>query len=165
MPQNTSPSPFAHFAAAALAPDGRYLAASWMNSTVALVDISERDSYLIDIFRVIGGAEHNRFLHGHFGQATAHGLSLVQAEEPRSGQLMRGLKRDPTPSEVLALTELVERMMGGLDERERDVVSLHLQGYAGVEIVEQTGRSQRTVSRILERVRQQLHVLCAEGEE
>jgi WD40 repeat protein len=36
-----SPSPFAHFACAALAPNGRYLAASWKKSTVALVDIAE----------------------------------------------------------------------------------------------------------------------------
>ncbi len=67
--------------------------------TVALVDISERDSYLIDVFRVAGGAEHTRFLRGHFGQVATQGLALVPVEESRFGQVMRNFKRDAKPSE------------------------------------------------------------------
>ncbi len=62
-----------------------------------------------------------------------------------AGAGWQALARDPTPSEVLALTELVELLMGGLDEGERLVASLHLQGYDVAEIVERTGRPQRTV--------------------
>ena len=67
--------------------------------TIALVDISERDSYLIDVFRVAGGAEHTRFLRGHFGHVSTQGLSLVPEEQPRFGPVMRNFKRDPKPSE------------------------------------------------------------------
>jgi WD40 repeat protein/tRNA A-37 threonylcarbamoyl transferase component Bud32 len=35
-----SPPPLARFAASALSPDGRYLAASWINSTIALVEVA-----------------------------------------------------------------------------------------------------------------------------
>ncbi len=66
--------------------------------TIALVDISEQDSYLIDIFRVAGGAEHTKYLHGHFGALAARGLSLVPAEEPRFGAVMRNFKKDSHPA-------------------------------------------------------------------
>ena len=67
--------------------------------TLAFVDISEKDSYLIDIFRVAGGGEHTRFLHGHFGQVSTHGLSLAPVEDTRFGQVMRNFRRDTKPSE------------------------------------------------------------------
>jgi dienelactone hydrolase len=67
--------------------------------TVALVDISEKDSYLIDVFRVVGGGEHTRFLHGHFGRVSTQGLALAPVEETRFGQVMRDFKRDAMPAE------------------------------------------------------------------
>ncbi|MCF7686876.1 MAG: heparinase II/III-family protein [Cephaloticoccus sp.] len=39
-----------------------------------LVDISAEDSYVLDIFRVAGGCDHAKFMHGYFGTATATGL-------------------------------------------------------------------------------------------
>jgi oligo-alginate lyase len=66
--------------------------------TLALVDISPTDSYLIDVFRVAEGSEHTRFLHGHFGRLTTEGLSLVSTNEARFGQVMRRFKRDPQPA-------------------------------------------------------------------
>ncbi len=88
----------------------------------------------------------------------------ASSEGDESGASWQALARDPTPDEVLALTELVERLMGGLDEREREVVSLHLQGCTVAEVCEQTGRPQRTVYRILDRVRDRLRRLRAEDE-
>ena len=67
--------------------------------TVALVDISESDSYVIDVFRVAGGKEHTKFLHSHFGQVTAQGVSLVPVKQTRYGPGMRNFKRDPKPTE------------------------------------------------------------------
>ena len=67
--------------------------------TVALVDISEADSYVIDLFRVAGGAEHTRFLHGHFGRVTTQGLSLVPVEPPRFAPVMRAFRRDVAPAD------------------------------------------------------------------
>lgn len=34
--------------------------------TIALVDIDERNFYVVDIFRVIGGTKHDKFVHSHF---------------------------------------------------------------------------------------------------
>lgn len=65
--------------------------------TIALVDISDKDSYLVDVFRVSGGAEHTKFLHGHFGRIAPMGLSLVPGEEPRLAHVMRGFQKDPKP--------------------------------------------------------------------
>jgi hypothetical protein len=61
--------------------------------TLALVDISPQDSYLVDLFRVAGGREHIRFLHGHFGRLTTTGLDLQPAEETRFGQVMRNFRQ------------------------------------------------------------------------
>src|ERR1019366_7236077 len=38
--------------------------------TLALVDISPANSYVVDVLRVSAGREHTRFLHGHFGRMT-----------------------------------------------------------------------------------------------
>jgi RNA polymerase sigma-70 factor (ECF subfamily) len=68
---------------------------------------------------------------------------------------------DPTPSQAAILTETVERLMRDLGDRERQIVLLGLEGYATSEISQQVGRSQRTVRRILERVKADLERLQA----
>jgi len=44
--------------------------------TVALVNLSQSDGYVLDIFRVVGGQDHAKFLRSHFGSVTTQGLSL-----------------------------------------------------------------------------------------
>jgi RNA polymerase sigma-70 factor (ECF subfamily) len=63
---------------------------------------------------------------------------------------------DPTPSEGAMLAEAVERLVAALSERERDIVELHLQGLEAPEISNQLGCSERTVHRILKRIRDKL---------
>jgi hypothetical protein len=36
--------------------------------TLIMVDVSDKDFYVLDIFRVVGGSTHDRFLHSTFGQ-------------------------------------------------------------------------------------------------
>lgn len=67
--------------------------------------------------------------------------------------------REPTPSEAAMLTDLVEHLMRGLEERERQIVMLHLQGHTLTEIAEQVGRAERTVRRSIEQVRKRLRRL------
>jgi hypothetical protein len=57
--------------------------------TVAMIDISDRDSYILDIFRVKGGSDHALFLHGHFGSVTTAGLDLEPAPDYGHGTQMR----------------------------------------------------------------------------
>ncbi|HEV3204350.1 MAG TPA: sigma-70 family RNA polymerase sigma factor [Gemmataceae bacterium] len=64
--------------------------------------------------------------------------------------------RDPTPAEAAQLTETIEQLMAGLTDRERDMVSLRLQGHTAPEISTQVGRTERTVQRVLQRVKKKL---------
>ena len=54
------------------------------------------------------------------------------------------------------LSETLERLLNGLDEDERPIVELSLQGYSTREISEQLDRPERTVRRLRERVRARL---------
>ena len=76
--------------------------------TVALVDLSERDSYIVDIFRVVGGREHTKFMHSHFGQITPEGLSLQPVEETTGGAQMRSFRHDLHPAEVWSVDWTIE---------------------------------------------------------
>jgi hypothetical protein len=40
--------------------------------TIALVDINERNFYVADIFRVVGGTLHDKFTHSHFATVTVN---------------------------------------------------------------------------------------------
>jgi hypothetical protein len=66
--------------------------------TLILADTSAADSYVIDVFRVAGGVEHTKFLHGHFGRLATQGLTPVSTDQSPFGEVMRGFKRDPQPS-------------------------------------------------------------------
>jgi len=81
--------------------------------TVAMIDISDSDFYIVDIFRVAGGKEHAKFVHSHFGQIMPTGLSLAPAEPYGHGTQMRNFRYDPAPkpqSQVhLRYTDLTTR--------------------------------------------------------
>jgi RNA polymerase sigma-70 factor (ECF subfamily) len=65
-----------------------------------------------------------------------------------------GLRADePTPSEAAMLTETLEHLMNSLPGRHRDIVALSLQGYEPAEISTEIGCTERTVYRVLERVK------------
>jgi RNA polymerase sigma-70 factor (ECF subfamily) len=75
---------------------------------------------------------------------------------PASPATWEMLATDPTPSQAAVLTEIMEQLMQGLAAPDRDIISLQLQGYTIPEMSAHTGRSERTVSRILERARKRL---------
>jgi RNA polymerase sigma-70 factor (ECF subfamily) len=72
------------------------------------------------------------------------------------------IAREPTPAEAMLLAEAVEQLFRGLDDRERDIVQLSLQGYDVAEISPRVGRAERSVYRVLERVKGRLLRLSAE---
>jgi RNA polymerase sigma factor (sigma-70 family) len=59
----------------------------------------------------------------------------------------------PTPEDAVALTDELERVFMKLDASGRRVLELRLQGAQLSEIAEETGRSERTVRRTLDRIR------------
>jgi hypothetical protein len=65
--------------------------------TVAMVGGSDQEFYLVDVFRVVGGAEHVKHTYGHFGQTTTGGLSLKPAEDYGHGAELRGVRKDAAP--------------------------------------------------------------------
>jgi RNA polymerase sigma-70 factor (ECF subfamily) len=69
------------------------------------------------------------------------------------------MARDPTASEVAMLAETVETLLSSLEPRDRQIVERSLQGEGAVEISTRVGCTERTVRRVLERVRKRLEQL------
>ena len=86
----------------------------------------------------------------------------VADEDSRAG--WTALARDPTPEEAVCLTDTLEHLFEGLaSQRQREIVTLRLQGYKIEEIAEAVGRTTRTVHRTLESVRDLLASLDTES--
>jgi RNA polymerase sigma-70 factor (ECF subfamily) len=75
----------------------------------------------------------------------------------------QAIAREPTPSEAVQLTETLEHVLRDFNEREREIISLSLQGYSPEEIVPQVGRTERTIYRVLERLKRKLRRLQSES--
>jgi RNA polymerase sigma-70 factor, ECF subfamily len=85
------------------------------------------------------------------------GMRHLAAEVgPDSAASWEAVASDPTPDEAAMLTETVERLLEGLNGRERQMVTLALQGAEVAEIAAEVGRTRRTVQRVLARVKEQL---------
>jgi RNA polymerase sigma factor (sigma-70 family) len=67
-----------------------------------------------------------------------------------------GLAAGPSPDEATAVADELEQIMRALDPSQRQIFELRLQGYTLEEVAAETGRSFRTVRRILERVKDYL---------
>jgi len=64
--------------------------------------------------------------------------------------------REPTPLEAAVLGETIEQLLADLDEDERPILELSLQGYATREISQRLGRAERTVRLLREGIRHRL---------
>jgi RNA polymerase sigma factor (sigma-70 family) len=80
----------------------------------------------------------------------------LPAPGDEAGQAWEAADREPTPAETAVLVETVELLLRGMSERDRQIVELRLQGYRSVEIAAQVGCTERSVQRVLERVRSRL---------
>jgi RNA polymerase sigma-70 factor (ECF subfamily) len=69
---------------------------------------------------------------------------------------------DPTPSQAAVLAETVEQVAGGLKEYHRDIFRLALAGNSAAEIAGQVDVTERTVQRVLKRVRKLLEARAEE---
>jgi RNA polymerase sigma-70 factor (ECF subfamily) len=75
-------------------------------------------------------------------------------EDPRAE--WEALARDPTPVEAAMLADAVEQLLADLSPRDRQIATLSLEGRTVPEISAQVGCTERTVYRVLERIRQHL---------
>ncbi len=69
---------------------------------------------------------------------------------------------EPTPEEAAAITEILEETMRGLDAKQREILSMTLQGYEVREISAHVELSERTVHRVRQQLRSHLVRLIAE---
>jgi RNA polymerase sigma-70 factor (ECF subfamily) len=81
-----------------------------------------------------------------------------------SSAAWEAVAREPSPSEAAMLEETLEHLLQPLDERERKIAVMSLQGHTIVEIAEEVHRSERTVQRVLEHVRKRLKRLREDEE-
>jgi RNA polymerase sigma factor (sigma-70 family) len=80
----------------------------------------------------------------------------LQDEEALQGVQDYMLAHDPSPLEALALADEVEHLMRRLRPIQRRILELRLQGYGLDEIATETQRCPRTVSRVLDSVKEHL---------
>lgn len=104
---------------------------------------------LITLRKCNGRARHFRTARRDVGHEV-----LPPADEACAG--WEALAREPTPSEAAVLAETVEGLFRGQDETGCAIIGLALQGYTAPEISARVGRSERTVYRLLERIREWL---------
>ena len=117
--------------------DAVYPQTSLYQRTIAMVDVSDQDFYLVDIFRVNGGSECHYSLHGLEGSAKTEGLNLVAqkkgtlagedvefaANEPRDQwdtaggfQYLYDIRRDTNPGPIPSVTWKVKDTWKLLDK-------------------------------------------------
>jgi hypothetical protein len=60
-----------------------------------LVDISDEEFYVIDVFRVVGGSEHTKFIRSHFGTITTTGVPRNREYKLGGNAQMRGTRGGP----------------------------------------------------------------------
>jgi RNA polymerase sigma factor (sigma-70 family) len=84
---------------------------------------------------------------------------MALPDNPDGAATWEALAREPTPEEAAVFADLVERLVGQSSELERPILELCLQGYTQVEISAQVGCTERTVRRVLTRLRQRLQQL------
>jgi hypothetical protein len=73
-----------------------------------MIDLSDDDCYVLDVFRVVGGREHAKLTSSHFGRITPLGLSLADVENPGMAGQLRAFRKAALPPPVWAVDWTVE---------------------------------------------------------
>jgi RNA polymerase sigma-70 factor (ECF subfamily) len=89
-------------------------------------------------------------------------VAIQPRGDDNSSPSWEAIAREPTPQEAALLSETVEELMRELDERDRPILMLSLQGIDVPEISKQISRTERTVYRALERIKKRLEHMRAE---
>jgi RNA polymerase sigma-70 factor (ECF subfamily) len=72
---------------------------------------------------------------------------------------LQAVSREPTPLEAAVAVETVEHLMAAFEPRDREILTMALQGYSSPEISSQAGCTERTVRRVMERIRSRLDAM------
>lgn len=119
-----------------------------------------------DLWRLLAGIALNK-LHGQIERHTAQRRDIGREEETTdaSGNVIDLNVRtpEPAPDEVAAVTEQLGGVMQRIGSTERRVLEMRLQGRTIEEIADEIDRSQRTVRRLLEKVRRDMERQLCDG--
>jgi RNA polymerase sigma factor (sigma-70 family) len=96
---------------------------------------------------------HRQHAHHHRDKRDARREQPIAGDESLLGQSGPLLMREPGPLEVVALCDELEGILRDLKPAYRRMVELRLQGYNVFEIAEETGSGERTVRRVLDKIR------------
>lgn len=88
--------------------------------------------------------------------AREHSVILDAGDADRSRDDLEAISREPTPGQAAMLAETLRRLLEPLDDKDRTIVELALQGHDTAEIAVRVARSRRTVQRVLEEIREHL---------
>jgi RNA polymerase sigma factor (sigma-70 family) len=85
---------------------------------------------------------------------------MAPAAEPNAeATMIQPVASDPTASETAMLSETLQELMTRLDPADQQILALRLQGFAVAEIAAAVGKSERTVFRVLDDIRDHLRRL------
>ena len=73
--------------------------------------------------------------------------------DPTAETWFEAIDREPTPFQATVLADTLEQIVRQLEPRERKIAELTLQGYTAVEIAGLCDCSERTVARVIQRIR------------
>jgi RNA polymerase sigma-70 factor, ECF subfamily len=85
--------------------------------------------------------------------------TMGQGQEDSTASWL-ALAREPSPDEVAALQDTLGELLRGLDERERRIAALALEGHTVPEISKSVARSEYLVRKVLTQVRSRWERLC-----
>ncbi|MFL5328732.1 MAG: RNA polymerase sigma factor [Gemmataceae bacterium] len=103
---------------------------------------------LLSVIAVRKCCKHHKFFH-----AERRAIDRETQAHDQSSLVWEPFDREPTPDEAAAVADTVEQLMRGLDDRGRQILSLRLQGGQFEEIAGEVGCAERTVRRVLDRVK------------
>ncbi|MBT3274748.1 MAG: hypothetical protein HN368_16450 [Spirochaetales bacterium] len=86
------------FAQAVYADAAEYADVERFERLIGLVDVSGRDAYVVDIFRVKGGYDHEKFFRTLPARVGSSGLNMAPGKPQRNKTFMRNFKTDADPA-------------------------------------------------------------------
>jgi RNA polymerase sigma factor (sigma-70 family) len=108
-----------------------------------------------DLWRLLAAIAMNKLAtQWERNSAAKRDLAVEQSDfNPGPGREWPPQSREPSPEDQVMVDEEIEWLTGGLDDTQSDMLALRLAGMRIEEIAVQTNRSERTVRRLLEKVR------------
>ena len=96
--------------------------------------------------------QHTRF---HYRKRRSVAREVSDDDQAANADSRRANPVQPTPEEVVVFAESMASLLGSLSTEEQSIVQLKLEGHQNAEIAAKLNRSERTVGRLLQKIRQQ----------